>query len=117
MCFCGKFQGEGGGPTDEQEVPGVRNISAYLGERSSELAPDSFDIIFSISVVEHVGGQEALDAFHGDQLRILKPGGIFMHAIDIYLEDDPAPHHVLSACRCLSLAASSVHSRLLALGN
>src|SRR5687767_6142356 len=73
MRFCG-------GPTEAQAIPGVEIVRAYLGENSPLLA--DFDVVFSISVVEHV---EDLDAFHADQLRILKPGGIFIHAIDLYL--------------------------------
>ncbi len=88
-----KFQGKGGGPKREQKMPGVRNVHAYLGEMSSELPSASLDVVFSISVVEHVavGGDRELAAFHEDQLRILRPGGQFLHAIDMYLEDEPGP--------------------------
>ncbi len=89
-----KFEGKGGGPTTESPIPNVRTVSAYLGEKSPLLVAESFDIVFSISVVEHVGTTEELAAFHEDQLRILKPGGMFMHAIDLYLEDEPSPYHV-----------------------
>ena len=58
------------------------------------MAAESFDVVFSISVVEHVGTAEELAAFHEDQLRILKPGGMFIHAIDLYLEDEPSPYWV-----------------------
>jgi SAM-dependent methyltransferase len=88
-----KFEGDARGPTKENVLPNVRNVSAYLGEADPELASGSFDVVFSISVVEHVR-TENLDAFHRDQLRILKPGGMFLHAIDVYLEDEPAAHHV-----------------------
>jgi len=89
-----KFEGQGGGPTDHKQIKGVPNISAFLGENNPELADDSFDVVFSISVVEHVPDAAALTAFHDDQLRILKPGGLFLHAIDIYVEDETAPHLV-----------------------
>jgi SAM-dependent methyltransferase len=88
-----KFEGQGGGPTNAQSIPNVENIAAYLGENSSFLATESFDIVFSISVVEHVPTED-LVGFHEDQLRILKPGGLFIHAIDLYLEDEPATHPV-----------------------
>ncbi len=88
-----KFEGKGGGPTSEQGLPGVRTVSAYLGENSPKLPDAGIDVVFSISVVEHVGGQQALAAFHADQLRILKPGGMFLHAIDMYLADAPGRHH------------------------
>jgi hypothetical protein len=88
------FEGKGGGPTKESPIPNVRTVPAYLGEKSPLLAAESFDVVFSISVVEHVGTAEELAAFHEDQLRILKPGGMFIHAIDLYLEDEPAPYSV-----------------------
>lgn len=89
-----KFEGLGAGPSGEKKIPGVRNVPAYLGEMSAELEPASLDIVFSISVVEHVLEPDALAAFHEDQLRILKPGGTFIHAIDMYIEAVPAPQHV-----------------------
>jgi hypothetical protein len=88
-----KFEGEGGGPTMSTSIPNVRTVSAYLGEHSPLLAAESFDIVFSVSVVEHVPWEE-LAAFHNDQLRVLKPGGMFIHAIDLYLEDEPATYQV-----------------------
>src|SRR5688572_10863334 len=74
-----KFEGKGGGPTEESPIPNVRTIPAYLGENDPLLVAESFDIVFSISVVEHVSTTEELAAFHEDQLRILKPGGMFIH--------------------------------------
>jgi SAM-dependent methyltransferase len=88
-----KYEGEGGGPTTASPIPGVRIVPVFLGEKSPLLATESFDVVFSISVVEHVPTED-LAAFHEDQLRILKPGGLFIHAIDIYLEDEPATHPV-----------------------
>jgi hypothetical protein len=88
-----KFEGRGRGPTTEKVLSNVRNVSAYLGEGDPALASSSFDVVFSISVVEHVPS-ERLDTFHEDQLRILKSGGMFLHAIDLYLADEPSAHHV-----------------------
>lgn len=87
-----KWGGEGLGPTRERVLPNVQNIHAYLGENDSALADASFDVIFSISVVEHISPKK-LDAFHEDQKRILKPGGMFIHAIDLYVEDEPSVNH------------------------
>ena len=89
-----KFEGKGGGPTTERSIPNVRTVSAYLGENNPLLVAESFDVVFSISVVEHVGTREELAAFHEDQQRILKPGGMFIHAIDLYLEDEPSAYHL-----------------------
>ncbi|MET0545895.1 MAG: class I SAM-dependent methyltransferase [Caulobacterales bacterium] len=88
-----KFEGRDGGPARTQLFSRAKNISAYLGEFDPQLAASSFDIVLSVSVIEHVETPK-LDAFYQDQLRILKPGGVFVHAIDLYLEDTPRPYIV-----------------------
>lgn len=88
-CFnIDKFEGLGAGPTKKKSIRRVKHVDAYLGEMSPLMQPASFDIIFSISVIEHVPTDE-LGAFLEDGLRILKPGGLWLHAIDIYIEDKP----------------------------
>jgi SAM-dependent methyltransferase len=82
------FQGAGNGPNGEIFVHGVKNVSALLGEFSPQLATASFDIVYSISVVEHVSPPN-MPAFFRDCARILKPGGRMIHLIDIYLGDTP----------------------------
>ncbi|MCE9649664.1 MAG: class I SAM-dependent methyltransferase [Parvibaculum sp.] len=82
-----KFEGNDGGPATQIRIPGVTNVLAYLGENSSELRDNSFDAVFSVSVIEHVP-DNALAAFFTDGLRILKPGGLWLHAIDLYIEDE-----------------------------
>lgn len=84
-----KFEGADGGPKKEIVIDRVRNIRAFLGEQSPLLEENYFDVVFSVSVVEHVPAA-ALTAFFEDGLRILKPGGLWLHAIDMYLEDEPA---------------------------
>lgn len=86
-----KFEGADGGPSDEIIIENVRNVHAFLGEHSDQIRPNEFDILYSISVVEHVPS-ETLDSFLSDGLRCLKPGGLFVHAIDLYLEDDPSDY-------------------------
>lgn len=88
-----KFEGEGGGPREVVTPAGVSNVPAYVGQNDPLLKTGSFDILFSISVVEHVAGLDDLAAFHEDQIRILRSGGFFLHAIDLYLEDEPSDHH------------------------
>src|SRR5262249_34173019 len=60
-----------------------------LGEHSTLLESSSLDIVFSVSVVEHVPD---LGPFFEDGLRILKPGGLWLHAIDCYVEDKPTDY-------------------------
>ena len=82
-----KFEGKGVGPKKVIETEGVRNVQAYLGEFSPELPDNYFDLVFSVSVVEHIE-TEGLQQFFRDMARILKPGGRAAHAIDIYLFDE-----------------------------
>ena len=81
-----KFEGLGAGPRKVIKTPGVKNVFTYLGDFSTELPDDYFDIVFSISVVEHVETDKLADMFL-DIARILKPGGKTFHAIDVYLFD------------------------------
>jgi SAM-dependent methyltransferase len=58
-------------------------VRGYLGGFSEELPKDCFDLVFSISVVEHVPpGQK--NNFYRDMFRIVKPGGFIAHSIDIF---------------------------------
>ncbi|MEZ5981150.1 MAG: methyltransferase domain-containing protein [Parvularculaceae bacterium] len=88
-CFnIDKFEGADGGPAKVIRIRGVTNVQTFLGERSPLLNADQFDIVFSISVIEHVP-TAALGDFLEDGLRILKSGGLWLHAIDFYLDDAP----------------------------
>jgi FkbM family methyltransferase len=84
-----KFEGEYNGPNAEICIHGVKNIKTFVGEFSSELEENSFDILFSVSVVEHVTDDKFADFFN-DCIRILKPGGYMVHAIDMYIPDEPS---------------------------
>ena len=82
-----KFEGVGQGPTVASVCDDITTIKAYLGEFSEEIPSNYFDCVFSISVVEHVPNRQ-LDSFFLDLERILRPGGIMIHAIDCYLSDE-----------------------------
>ena len=82
-----KMEGAGNGPTQVIEVPGTQLIRSYMGEFSSDIPSNYFDVVFSISVVEHVSKRK-LEAFFLDCHRILKPGAIMLHAIDLYVFDE-----------------------------
>lgn len=83
-----KFQGADGGPAEEVRIERVRNVKVFVGEFSTELRDEEFDVVFSVSVIEHVP-DEMLEGFYEDGLRILKKGGVWIHAIDVYIEDNP----------------------------
>lgn len=83
-----KFEGQGQGPTEVVELANVKIVRAFLGDFDTAIPDQYFDVVFSVSVVEHVPG-ERLNAFFADCHRILKPGGMMAHAIDLYISDSP----------------------------
>lgn len=82
-----EFLGDGNGVTAPVELDGCRLLRKKLGDFSPELPNGYFDLAFSISVMEHIPA-EALPAFFADHNRILKPGGMAYHTIDIYTGDE-----------------------------
>ncbi len=89
-CFCiDSFEGEHGGVGEPPVIKGVKNVKATLGEFSPKVPRNHFDVIYSISVVEHVPSANIVD-FFADIHGALKPGGEMMHLIDLYVEDDPS---------------------------
>ena len=85
-----KFEGADGGPAAEVKVKGVKNIHAFLGERTRLLKEESFDVVFSVSVIEHVPDNKLPD-FLAEGLDILKTGGLWLHAIDLYVDNESTP--------------------------
>ncbi len=81
-----EFRGEGNGPTEPHKLRGVTNVYTKVGEHSVVLPAEHFDLLFSISVIEHV---RELERFFADCCRLLKRRGRMIHLIDIYLEDTP----------------------------
>lgn len=85
------LQGAGNGPTEIDGLSESKLVSCYLGDFDPVLPDSYFDILFSISTIEHVPGKN-LEAFMDDCIRIMKPGALSVHAIDLYVpdHDDPA---------------------------
>ena len=83
-----KLEGFGKGPKKDPGIEGVRTVRSYMGEFDESLEDGSFDVVFSISVIEHVPDEMVGECF-ADMARLLKPGGRMLHAIDIYLYDEP----------------------------
>lgn len=81
------FEGEHGGIGAPPEIAGVRNIVAMMGTFNAAVPRAHFDVLYSISVVEHVASDQ-MDAFFEDCRQALKPRGEMMHLIDLYVEDD-----------------------------
>lgn len=81
------LEGRGGGLTSVEADERVRLVDCYLGSFSPLLPDSAFDIVFSISVVEHIPTEAELAAFYRDCARVLRPGGVAAHLIDVYLFD------------------------------
>ena len=80
------FEGVGNGPTENRNSPHVRVARCYLGDFSTDLPDEYFDYVVSVSVVEHVPSSD-LETFFADSARVLRPGGLLLHAIDLYVFD------------------------------
>jgi hypothetical protein len=94
------------------EVPKTKKVKvvpAKLGSFAKELPEGHFDIIVSISVVEHVP-YDAYPDFWRDHVRVMKPKGLALHAVDFYLGEEADPvaekrlDQLLSAWREAGLA-------------
>lgn len=94
------FKGAGNGPQDDTNSAAIRVARCYLGDFSTELPEDYFDYVVSVSVVEHVPSP-ALEAFFADSARVLRTGGLLLHAIDLYVfdEDSMFPRRQQGAAR------------------
>lgn len=82
------FEGADNGPKGEVKIAGVENIRTTVGQFDPALEDAFFDVVFSVSVVEHIPDPD-FPAFLEDNIRILKPGGVMFHAIDMYLAASP----------------------------
>ena len=64
--------------------PGVKYVVERLGvPQTSSLPAGYFDVIYSISVLEHVS-QKITPAVWKHMDTLLKPGGVLMHAVDVF---------------------------------
>ncbi|MEG4857835.1 methyltransferase domain-containing protein [Microcoleus sp. K1-B6] len=88
-----KFEGLGGGPKEIQEMPDIKIVRSYIGDFDPYLPENYFDIIFSISVIEHIPKNNIQKVF-ADCHRLLKTGGMMAHAIDAYVCDIPIPQRL-----------------------
>lgn len=81
-----KYTGADGGPKSRPALEKVKFINCNIGNSVNVIDDASFDIIFSVSVVEHIPSQ-ILPEFFSDCWRILKVKGLMIHLIDAYVED------------------------------
>lgn len=67
--------------------PHVKFVTGLLGTNVQELPENYFDLVFSVSVIEHIP-HEFLPGVFEETKRILKPGGIVSHSYDVYYGQD-----------------------------
>lgn len=60
----------------------TRYVRGWLGSFLPDLPEEYFDLIFSISAIEHIPASAKRD-FYKDMYRVLKPGGAIAHSIDL----------------------------------
>lgn len=90
------YDGSGRGPTEfeyyKANYPDVTMVRALFSEKLTELTANSFDCIFSISVLEHIHQPALSDVFAGVH-NFLRAGGHSLHLIDHVLAGDDAEFH------------------------
>jgi SAM-dependent methyltransferase len=91
------YDGSGGGPTEfdrfVQLYPSVQILRRTFQAELPELAKQTFDGIYSISVLEHIPAPE-LAAIINAISSYLRPGGWVFHSIDCVIEGASAAYHI-----------------------
>ena len=84
-----KLEGVGFGPKELIVANGFKLVQDYIGNFSPNLPDSSFDLVFSVSTIEHIPkDQETIENAITDIMRLLKPGGYSLHCIDALLYGD-----------------------------
>lgn len=103
------FEGAGNGPIRyehyKRKYPNVKMIRSYFTDDCDDLTENTFDCIFSISVLEHIPTSEIPSIFRGIE-KYSKPGAYTIHNVDhIHLghEADWSLQHLNSILAQLSL--------------
>ena len=60
----------------------TRFVNGLVGGNVDELPENHFDLIFSVSVLEHVPPED-IEAVSDHMLKLLKPGGRIVHSLDV----------------------------------
>ena len=78
-----KMEGLGNGPTMVAKVP-YKLVNDYMGNFNPDLPANFFDLVFSISALEHTPEDETVFSnIISDIDRVLKPGGFSLHLLDV----------------------------------
>lgn len=100
-----KLEGVGNGPT-ELEAKGIKLVRDYMGNFNPELPDGYFDLVFSISTLEHVPQDDPrlFESILADINRVLRPGGYSLHCLDVVwgpgrVWTNPILHHLYKYAR------------------
>ena len=79
-----KLEGAAAGPR-KIDTSGFRMVHDYMGNFNKDLPENYFDLVFSISTLEHAPHDDfpAYENIRKDINRVLKPGGYSCHCVDI----------------------------------
>lgn len=84
-----KFEGVGNGPKDKPDnnLLGYTWVDGYAGDFHKGLKDSYFDLVFSISVLEHIpqDSERLFDDIVADCNRVIKPGAFSIHLIDMVM--------------------------------
>lgn len=66
-----------------RQARGQTHVTGLLGPDSAGLDDESFDLITSVSVIEHIDDTH-MQRVANEAARLLRPGGVLVNSIDIY---------------------------------
>jgi SAM-dependent methyltransferase len=99
------YDGSGGGPTQFDEFvqlyPKVQVLRRTFQPDLPELANETFDGIYSISVLEHIPPPKLAPIFDAISSH-LRPGGWVFHSVDCVIEGPGAAYHI-EQCKRITL--------------
>jgi hypothetical protein len=99
------YDGFGNGPTDYEryveQFPHVKIVREYFRPGLAALAGQSFDAIFSISVLEHILPHSLAPCFDA-MAEFLSPHGASIHCFDFILQGPGDAHDLSNAQRILA---------------
>jgi glycosyltransferase involved in cell wall biosynthesis/2-polyprenyl-3-methyl-5-hydroxy-6-metoxy-1,4-benzoquinol methylase len=100
------YDGSGNGPVEfdtfRKAYPAVHFLRQLFTPELSDVQPQSFDCIYSISVLEHVPFDMLPTLFEGVR-RFLKPDGVSIHAIDHVLKGAGAESTLMHLTKLVEL--------------
>lgn len=84
-----KLEGLGNGPKEIDNLS-YRLVRDYMGNFNTDLEDDYFDLVFSISALEHVPQDDEgwFECIVEDIERVMKPGAFSLHLFDVILKPD-----------------------------